>query len=218
MSRNPPVTRGYCTQLELQTPLEGKVRILWFVPHESHRQTRGSYTSVWIYANDIRPVWRYMGKKLGTHDMTDAKTKATSVKRRSLVVRARGLASSYLRLQGAAIATRGHARHVTGQAAWCQRPCAQARREGVVALARDQGVLLATRAHEGRRDRLLRTEDLVLLARRHRVRSPSRRCRALDGGIPYCLSMDASRHRQHHAIAPTSSTSPIGFTAPVQRR
>ena len=45
-----------------------------------------------------------MGKKLGTHDMTNTKTKATSAKRRSLVVRARGLASSYLRLQGAAIA------------------------------------------------------------------------------------------------------------------
>lgn len=66
---------------------------------------------------------------------------------------------------------RGHARHVAGQATRC-RPRAQARREGIDAVAQDQGLLLATRAHEGRRDCLFRAENMGLLARHHHVLLP----------------------------------------------
>lgn len=57
-----------------------------------------------MYANDMRPVWRYMGKNLDARDMTDTKAKAATARRQSLAVRARGFVSSRLRLQGTAIA------------------------------------------------------------------------------------------------------------------
>ena len=90
---------------------------------------------------------------------------------------------------------RGHARHVAGQTARC-RPCAQARREGIVVVAQDQVLLLAARAHEGRRDCLFRAENMGLLARHHHVLLPLQRRGALDGDPLLPFDGCALRHRR----------------------